>query len=646
MRRTLLFILVVFNSLPLSRGQLGPSGLMPNVQMSRTVGGRVVTMKGDPIYGAMVIINNNFGGQYKIELTDRRGEFYYEYLTANMVLHECVYTFTVQKKNFRVAHTMAGDENSGKQVGVLITLQPLQEDPDVLSQSDLIKGVAPRLRQLGPADGLSPKDQKEYTRGAQEFLDHKHEDRAVPLFRKVAKQNASCVRCRTMLGLAELSWGDWNDGNMDLGRAVNAMIADKRLGWSEPMLAYGIIESWQHEPARASAYFLEALKYSPNDPLVLQELGRAQCQNADWEIASETLERAVDAGAGPQARLLHAEALLWAGTAHDAQAELDRYLNGREIKTMPPRVRTLAANIAEKKRDATVYAVALAKLRAHGEEPLDYIRHPPKDLPNFEPAKDQVPLPAILQSVGEKVAEIYKNLPNTSSLERIRQEALNHTGEARWGLNQKFRYLCLIPQFPWGPTVDEYRVDARGNLTVPRGLNQNLMLTSGFLGAALIFHPAYQKGNQYRYLGQQKTKGRKALVLAFAQEPAQSKIYGSFVVGSTRKLTYVQGLAWVDADSFEIVRLKTDLLYPLPQVRLKTETTDIEFSEVPFASVGEKFWLPHDVTVTLDWSGRRLRNRHQYSDFLVFNVEEKHKIGLPSTAKLSPAEPPGREEVR
>jgi hypothetical protein len=155
------------------------------------------------------------------------------------------------------------------------------------------------------------------------------------------------------------------------------------------------------------------------------------------------------------------------------------------------------------------------------------------------------------------------------------------------------------------------------------------MLTSGFVSAPLVFHPAYQSGSSFRLLGRQKLNGRSTFVIAYAQEPAKTRFSGRFMVGANSSTTYTQGLAWVDSESYQIIRISSDLLTPLPSVKLKKETTQIDFSEVHFKLLPQAFWLPSMVTVTLDWHGKVLRNQHAYSDFLVSNVESTQKIGKP-----------------
>jgi hypothetical protein len=81
----------------------------------------------------------------------------------------------------------------------------------------------------------------------------------------------------------------------------------------------------------------------------------------------------------------------------------------------------------------------------------------------------------------------------------------------------------------------------------------------------------------------------------------------------------------------------------LPEVRLSQETTRIDYQEVYFKQIAQSLWLPKDVTVTVDWGGRTLRNDHQYSDFRLFNVGAAEKLSKRSKPKAiadsQPAQP-------
>lgn len=634
-----------------SLGQLGGLNQIPGmgVQLGMTLWGKVMNSKGDPLNHATVEVLNNAGVQSRVLLTDTQGEFNTEIMLFNSDgfaegdhgpsnVRDFTVSLRISKKGFQATHRI-GVLRSDKDPGLLIRLQPIQkEDPSLLSPADLIKGLAPRLRQLGPAEGLAAKDAKDYAHGVQDFLDHNHLDLAVPRLVKVAKRNPTCLKCRTMLALAELGWGDQEDAQRELGESVNALITDRKLASAEPLLAFGVLVSWEHDPEKASPYLEEALKYAPNDALALQELGREQCLDMDWPSGSESLKKAMAAGAGPETRLLYAEALLHVGTPGEASDALNHYMDGREFKSMPPRARTLWVNIQQRESDDEAIRAAKLAAQERGIEPLDYLHNPPKNLPDFEPATDQAPLQAILIAVGKNVSDLFANIPNICSVEKVHQEILKRDGKAASAQEHKYRYLLLTPNQRWGPTIDEYRADSQGQVTPQMEPSDTYMLTSGFVSAPLIFHPAYQRGSSFRLLGRQKIKGRDTFVIAYAQEPAKTRFSGRFMMGSEGTTTYTQGIAWIDAESYQITRISTDLLTPLPQVKLLKETTEINFNEVHFKRPPLAFWLPDVVTVTLDWNGKILRNQHAYSDFLLSNVDSTQRIKNPKVVEKTTEE--------
>src|SRR5208337_1049196 len=590
------------------------------------VAGKVTTLRGDPVAGAKVdVAPTSASGEFRTLGANFQGEFQTEYSLNTDLVKEFGVDLKVTKKGFLRAHSVIDFGASDKTWVIPVTLREPGEDSELLSQAALISGLAPRLKKLGASDGLSAAGEKDYARGVEEFLERNRPDRALPFFTKAIRRDASCMPCRTVLALAELDSGDWDGAYRNLGQAINKILADPSVGRPEPLLALGVMESWRHQPRNAAGYFVEALKRAPQDPLALQELGRSQLLIQNWGAADQYLSKALAAGAGPEVRLLRVEALLGGDHSREANAEMLRYLDGRDVKKMPIQVRQLWVRIQDRMKVESAYL----KGQPNGDAAIDYIHRPPPDLERLEPATDQGQLDSILSAVGKTVAEFFRNFPNTSSLEQIHQEKLGRKQKVGATLDQKFNYLCFTPAEDWGPGFDEYRVDSSGAHTSPQGLEDGFMLTSGFASASLLFHPTYQPQAAFRYLGRQKVKGRDTYVIAFAQQPAKARLSGTFKFGEISKTTFSQGLAWVDSESYEITRLRTDLLMPLSEVRLERVTTEIDFGPVNFKSMAERFWLPQQVIVTVDWNGKLLRNQHRYSGFKLFNVEAKEKIGKP-----------------
>jgi hypothetical protein len=238
-------------------------------------------------------------------------------------------------------------------------------------------------------------------------------------------------------------------------------------------------------------------------------------------------------------------------------------------------------------------------------------------------------LNSILSAVGKTVSESFANFPNTSSLEQVHQEKLQHKEKGATTLDQKFHYLCFTPIEDWGPGFNEYRTDLSGVQASQVGLEEGFMITSGFASAALVFHPAYQSQAEFGYLGRQKVNGKHTYVIAFAQRPGKAKLNGTFKSGRVSLATYTQGLAWIDPQTYRITRLRTDLLRPLQQLKLERQTTEISYGEVHFKGMADAYWVPEQVTVIVDWNGKHLRNEHRYSEFKVFQVVATEKQGKP-----------------
>ncbi len=159
-------------------------------------------------------------------------------------------------------------------------------------------------------------------------------------------------------------------------------------------------------------------------------------------------------------------------------------------------------------------------------------------------------------------------------------------------------------------------------------------MTSGFAGLALFFHTDSLSGSRFRLLGRERSEPGN-YVLAFAQRPETAHPTGqlrTFLLWEPALILY-QGIAWVDPGNHQIVRMRTDLLAPRTDVYLSRQSTEIWYGEVRFATSAHAFWLPREVLVTMVWAGQVYRNRHRYSDYLVFSVESRDKLEQPKIKK-------------
>jgi hypothetical protein len=91
----------------------------------------------------------------------------------------------------------------------------------------------------------------------------------------------------------------------------------------------------------------------------------------------------------------------------------------------------------------------------------------------------------------------------------------------------------------------------------------------------------------------------------------------------------LKGRAWILADSFQVARLETDLITPVPEIKLFADHTAIEYGPVRFQKRNVEMWLPQSAEVFYDWRGKRIHRRHSFSNYLLFAVDEKQRISDP-----------------
>ena len=592
--------------------------------------GRTTDMRGDPLGGVAVRVDAGTGmDSVRALKTNLQGEFQtvftlnadmYKRLTVNLV---------ATRSGYAAAHETVEFGARDKTSGIDLVLRESTENPDQLPMATLVDTLAPRLRQdAAKGSGAeAARKEKEFARGCEELIDRHDAVRAVPLLSKGVGGAPRCVECRLLLTLALLQSGSWAGANRQLEEVtkLNDAATSKR---PEPALVAGVLEEWRGETSRSAGFFQKALEIDPNSVLALQEMGRVQISQKNWEAADRYLERAIHAGASDEARLLRVRALLEEGDNVEAGREMDQYTAGHNLKTLPYEARTLYVQVKER-LSLKGYDKVKSVLTA---SPQDLVTDMP-ELEGIRMASNQDELEVVLKKVGEGVESFFKNFPNTVSLEQIHQERLGKDGKVARALDQDFRYLLLAPTDKWGLEIEEHRATAQGANAALHGSDQGLMLTAGFASVSLLFHPAYQDGAGFRYLGRQSLDGKDLHVIAFAQNPQRARTEESFSTDEGSALILLQGLAWIDPTNFQIVRLRTDLLAPQSKVRLQRQTTEIHFKEVSFKEVATAFWLPQEVSVTVDWRGRIYRNWHRYSDFKLFNVETKEErkaLSLPA----------------
>jgi hypothetical protein len=232
----------------------------------------------------------------------------------------------------------------------------------------------------------------------------------------------------------------------------------------------------------------------------------------------------------------------------------------------------------------------------------------------------------VLQKAGKRIQELVSNVDRFTATESLKHETIN-----RWGLpssaeTRKFDYVVGVEEVrPGQLNVEEYRSSHGSAGDFPDGV-----ATIGLPALVLIFHPYNAGFFEMTCEGLARWNGALGWQVHFRQRKDKPNTIRSYRIGSGPSYPVaLKGRAWIAADSYQILRLETDLIAPVPEIRLVTDRTIIEYGPVHFRENDVEMWLPQSAELYYDWKGRRSHRRHGFSNYLLFSVEDKQHISVP-----------------
>lgn len=637
---SLLLVLAVPPVMAQGLGQPGPrpiSGSTLDLRQEKVwpVFGRVLDVTGEPVSDAKVRVDVRVGlGGARLLETNFRGEFRTDYTIDASRLADLSVEVAARKEGYAPARETLKATNDGKSQEVILILRPETESSDVLSLEDLIARLLPGLGSPEALASVPNKVRGVYQKGLEELADRKKTEESVAELKKAADRAPKCLCCRVSLGLAMADAGSLASADRELREAEKLAPSGKAVpGRAELAVILSTFKTWQGDWKEAVGFLHQALQDEPASPLLLGEMGRALVLQKDWENADTYLAKAIRAGAPPEARLLRARALLEENDPDSAETEMKAYLGKSSPQDLPSQARMVYLQLKER-----LEIKSYGRVTSVVTEPMDRLEKALPELHGLEPAATQQELPHVLDQVGKSVAAFFRNFPDTISEEKIVLENLRGNGKVRDSGVEKYDYLMLAHPEKWGLGLTEYRNAHLGDDSKRVSLSGGFIRTAGFASMSLVFHPLYQSGSSFRLLGRQMSQGQNTYVLAYAQQPTKSQIIGRFDANGVSAPLLTQGIAWLDPGNFHIIRMRTDLLKPLPRVRLVRETADVQYAPVSFKNIPDPLWLPKTVTVTVQWKGRVFRNSHSYSDYKLFDVKahEKQKAAAGAPAPEGP----------
>jgi tetratricopeptide (TPR) repeat protein len=520
------------------------------------------------------------------------------------------------KNEFRVLVTAPGYRQAEKRVDLLGGSKLVTVDIQLIPLSDAEDAAASR-----GISALNPKTQKEVGM-ALEALRANKPNNALNHLQSAQKQTPNSADIEFLFGIYAQQMNDplqaeahWN----------NALTYDPKHLSTLLELSQQLLN--EKKAAEAMLYLKRAIEVEPTSWRAHSFLAEAEYMQGSRDEAMREAQRALDLGHGRAAALepFFAGMLAESGDTERAIGMLQDYVKANPADAKAARQLAAledpsGAPASASQALATVSSAALPLPSTWMPADVD------ERVPPIEPGS-ACSMEEVLHKTGDQLLALIHDVDRFTATESVVDQTINKFGMASSPDKRKFSYLVSINEIrPGMLSVDEYRDSSSGRTQFPDGV-----ITTGLPALVLIFHPIYAGNYDMTCEGLARLDSGLAWQVHFRQRADKPASIRGYRVGIGGHLypAALRGRAWISGESFQVVRLETDLVDPMPQIRLVAEHASIEYGSVNFRQQNLNLWLPRRAEVYFDWNGLRVHRRHSFDNYLLFSVDENQRIHAP-----------------
>jgi len=482
---------------------------------------------------------------------------------------------------------------------------------------------------------LSPKAQKELAKGVESFQGNRF-DEAIKHFETAHQLAPTHPDIVYLQGEVYEKKGDELSARIYWEQAIQLNPAHV-----SALLACGESYLRQEDAISARKYLDKAVEVAPNSWRAHSLLANALLRQNSYAEAVTHAQRAVELGKGEanSSLLILGQALAAERQNEQAIAVLKDYLAGNPPETQAQAAKKIIVRLKDAPAapaGATVGGVTASYENAAVASDVPDLPLTAAALHWLPPNVDEA-IPPVEPGVACKLEDVLKNasarvqeLPAVvdryTATEVLHHEDVNAGGYADRIADLSFNYVASVREIKnkYGESIDvqEYRNGSTGTEMFP-----NQMASVGLPSIVLIFHPLLISDFDMTCEGLSRAHGNFAWQVHFRQRDDKESRIRRYRMGGHVFPIALKGRAWIDADTFQVVRLETDLRESRPQLRLNSEHLVMEYGPVKFKSRNEELWLPASADYYAILRGHQFHRRHSFTDYVLFSIDDKQKIG-------------------
>ena len=523
-------------------------------------------------------------------------------------------------------------------VGYLTEHKVVQIDPTIPTfKLDIVLQKDPTAVDLNASDADLPPSARKDVKSGTSALKNSNFKEAQKRLERAYQLAPSNPQINFLLGYLFLQLKDWEKSESYLSRSASL---DPRQVQTFTLLGRAQLHREHYADARKSLE--RAVEANSGYWMAHHLLADAYLRDKEYEKAREQAQLAIDQGkdAGRVAQLTLGQALAHLGKIQEGLQALKNFVQTDPSNPAIPQVKSLMADMEK---------YAAGQTTAEGQATVDLALAasvpslPPSAWgpPGVDDVKPSVavgvpcPYNQVIEMSGERVKMLVDSIAQFAATEDMLHEQLDPTGKPLTKVDRKYDYSASITEtIPGYLSVDEYRNDHYGIADLP-----DRIVTNGFMSLALIFHPNMRENFQISCEGLGEWHGQATWLMHFRQRDDKPNRLADIVVGAERYPINLKGRAWIAADTFQIVRMESELMNRVPMLAVRHSIA--EYGPVHFQKKNIDLWLPQNVDLFFELSRHRYYRRHSFEHYMLFSINSEER---PQTPKKVPVDTPKQLE--
>ncbi len=218
----------------------------------------------------------------------------------------------------------------------------------------------------------------------------------------------------------------------------------------------------------------------------------------------------------------------------------------------------------------------------------------------------------------KQITAYLAQLADLHCTETVTQEKLGENGHVEHSARAQFDYLIMMSGNGDEFQLNESRIESA--TTRDKQSQLPLLVTNGISTVLLVFHPYYRDGFEFSVQPDEVIDGKAAIPIHFTHIPGRRTPAALALRGRTYPLE-LQGTAWLDRASGNVVKVEANLLHDMSDVGLRSLDLHVDYKPVSLRGVATPLVLPTLAEVDVSTPKQHWRNTHVFDRYQTFSTD-------------------------